>query len=247
MAKKTNSSAKQTEKKQETQPEVKQEVKPETKPEVKPEAKPEVKAETKPEQVPAEQPKEQTGGKKAAPKKEKAAPKKAAAKKQAGGDASPEEVDADGKHHRYFKCFFNDKSFGRYCGQKPKQAANKALTSIIRGNGGNDKCINKTFRFEMVECTRGANKKRSVYEGTRTELSNPLKVVIKSGDGNKTITYKYTNKLKKVKEAPVKQDGGKKKPQKAEPVEKPVEKAVEKPAPKKAAAKKAPSKKAVKA
>lgn len=176
------------------------------------------------------------------------------------------EVEGD-KRQRYFKCEYNKDSFGRYCGLKPKQAANKALTSIIRSNGGNDKCIDKTFRFEMIECTRGGNKKRSIYEGVRTRLPKPLVVNIKSESGAKTITYKFTNKLKKVKDPNAKQAGGKKPKKTPKPSKKaaetpvvavaaveeakPVEeaKAVVEPKPaKKAASKKAPSKKvAVKA
>jgi hypothetical protein len=146
-----------------------------------------------------------------APKK--AAPKKAAVKKVADKEEEADvegEVTAGGKRQRYFKCEYGGNSFGRYCGLKPKQAANKALTSIIRDNGGNEQCIDKTFRFEMIECTRGGNKKRSLYEGIRTKLETPLIVKIKSTAGEKTITYKFTNKLKKVKDAEAKEAAAKK-------------------------------------
>lgn len=197
---------------------------------VKPEQTP---AETKPTEstpVVADAPVQKAGSKKPAAEasaqkagsKKPAAAKKASAKKEVVKSAAvpavaeaaepegDEPVQEGGKRQRYFKCEYNGESFGRYCGLKPKQAANKALTSIIRGNGGNDQCIDKTFKFEMIECTRGGNKKRSVYEGVRTKLPTPLVVNIKSEAGAKTITYKFTNKLKKVKDVDTKQAGGKK-------------------------------------
>ena len=137
-----------------------------------------------------------------------AAPKK-------GGKAKVEAEGEDDPKQRYFKCVYNgEEATGRYCGKKPKQAANKALTYIIRTNGGADKCVGKQFKFEMVECTRGCNKKRTLYEGERVKLPKPLVVKIKGGVDKKTgkkledkeISYKYQNKLHKVKE-PVK--GGK--------------------------------------
>lgn len=103
------------------------------------------------------------------------------------------------KKTRYFKCMYNDKVFGRYSGIKPKQAANKALTTIIKDNGGNEKCIDKVFNFKMVECTRGSKRKISAYEGKRVKLDKPLEITIKSGGNEKKIVYKFNNKLHKVK------------------------------------------------
>lgn len=95
---------------------------------------------------------------------------------------------------RHFKCTFKGESFGRFTGSSPKQAANKALTTIIRDNGGNSKCVGKNFKFAMTECTRGCAKKSAMYEGSRTKLKNPTTIKI----GDKTITYKYQNKLNKI-------------------------------------------------
>lgn len=160
------------------------------------------------------------------PVKEKKVKKEKKEAKQAGAGAEVvAEADAeDDKRQRYFKCCYNGEDFGRYSGLKPKQAANKAFTSLLNKlaeqSGGasmnkeqkkteKEKYLNRNFRFEMVECTRGGNKKRSLYGGERTALATPIHVPIKSATGDKkTITYRFTNKLKKVKEA--EETGGKK-------------------------------------
>ena len=105
---------------------------------------------------------------------------------------------------RYFKCSSvggNDGVFGRYAGLKPKQAANKAFTAIIKANGGNTTCVGKPFKFTLMECTRGSRCKVHSYEGVRTQLQTPVVVTIKSNDGQhvKNIEYKYVNKVKKIK------------------------------------------------
>ena len=109
------------------------------------------------------------------------------------------------KKQRFFKCMYNNETKGRYSGYKPKQAANKALTSIIKdtvtNNGKNPDSINgQKFTFEMIECTRGGKRKISLYEGERVKLPKPLEVVIKKNGENKKITYNYQNKLHKIKE-----------------------------------------------
>lgn len=115
------------------------------------------------------------------------------------------------KKQRFFKCMYNNETKGRYSGYKPKQAANKALTSIIKdtvtNNGKNPDSINgQKFTFEMVECTRGGKRKISLYEGERVKLPKPLEVVIKKNGENKKITYNYQNKLHKIKEEAKKND-----------------------------------------
>ena len=155
--------------------------------------------------------------KKTTPKKDE--PKKAEPKKNTK-QTMPEDKE---KKSRYFKCIYNGKTSGRYSGLKPKQAANKALTSIIKENGGNNECIGKKFKFEMIECTRGGRRKISLYEGRREKLEKPLEVTIKGVDGEKKIVYNFSNKLHKVKEE--KQTGGSKS-------EKPEKKVTAKKAPK---------------
>lgn len=102
---------------------------------------------------------------------------------------------------RYFKCIYDNKEFGRYCGRTPKQAASKALTSIIKSNGGNNECVDKKFNFVLRECTRGYKSKEKKYEGSRVKLNDPIIVKISNkinSDKDKTITYKFLNKIKYV-------------------------------------------------
>lgn len=101
---------------------------------------------------------------------------------------------------RYFRCIIDGKTFGRYTGVKPKQAANKAFTAVIRANGGSTTCINKEFKFQLVECTRGGKKSSHYYEGVRKLLDKPVKVKINNAGNPKEIVYKYTNKIKKTKQ-----------------------------------------------
>jgi hypothetical protein len=100
---------------------------------------------------------------------------------------------------RYFKCISDKECHGRFSGLKPKQAANKAFSSILRMNGGGDSNLNKKIKFHIVECTRGSKQKTFYYEGTRTKLDNPISVNIKGGNNNKQIVYKYKNMIKKCK------------------------------------------------
>lgn len=103
---------------------------------------------------------------------------------------------------RFFKLFYNDEYQGRYCGRKPKQAANKAFSSIIKemkknGNqkGGADIDIN----FSIRECTRNSRHKEYKYIGVREKLLEPVDVKIKNEDGSeKKITYSFHNKISKA-------------------------------------------------
>lgn len=139
-------------------------------------------------------------------------------------DDVKEEVQEGGKRIRYFKCIYggegdNINKFGRFCGYKPKQAAGKALTSILKVKSKNNENLFDKISFSMVECTRGRTHKVSKYTGQRVALENPIVVKIKTGDGQeKEIKYHFSNKVNKVKaEKPVKADkkDGKKKVKKS--------------------------------
>ena len=81
---------------------------------------------------------------------------------------------------RYFKLFYNGQIKGRYCGKKPKQAANKAFSSIIKElNAGEAKGVNVDVLFSIKECTRTSkHKKEYNYVGKREALPNPVPVFI---------------------------------------------------------------------
>jgi hypothetical protein len=156
--------------------------------------------------------------KKAEPKADKKADKKVSEKKnkatsklevkqETEGEVEGE-VDGEGDANarlRYFKLIYNDQIQGRYCGKKPKQAANKAFSSIIKDckksgqqNGG----VNVDINFSIKECTRNSKHKEYKYIGKRQILENPVKVEIANADGSvKQIEYKFHNKLQKAPKA----------------------------------------------
>lgn len=156
---------------------------------------------TEPVQEPVAEVKAQKGGKKTTSKK--AEPKveveiEAEAETKVNGE---EGVEQNSKL-RYFKLFYNDEFQGRYCGRKPKQAANKAFSSIIKEmkkNGNQKGGINVGVNFSIRECTRNSKHKEYNYVGVREELKDPVEVKIKNEDGSvKEITYSFHNKISKA-------------------------------------------------
>ena len=70
--------------------------------------------------------------------------------------------------------------------KKPKQAANKAFSSIIKDLKKNDKkegSVNVDINFSIKECTRNSKHKEYKYIGKRESLETPVKVEIKNSDG----------------------------------------------------------------
>lgn len=106
----------------------------------------------------------------------------------------------NGSRNRFFKLIEDTENAknatGRYSGNKPKQAANKALTAIIKRMDATD-VIGKEIVFRIKECTRGSKQKIYTYTGFRQQLDKPMKVKIGIGDDEKFIEYKFTNKIKK--------------------------------------------------
>jgi hypothetical protein len=159
------------------------------------------------ESVPA--PVVEAAPKQANTKKVKAEAAPVAAPAVAVPQAATEQAQDGGRRVRYFKCIYNDATFGRFSGYKPaacKKAASKALTSILRSRNAAKQDVSVEIPFSMVECTRGRTHKVSQYIGKREELDTPITVNIKSknADGsvtNKTIQYKFKNKIVKVKNA----------------------------------------------
>jgi len=80
---------------------------------------------------------------------------------------------------RYFKLYYNDQFKGRYCVKKPKQAANKAFSSIIKETNTNGQTGNNTeINFSIKECTRNSKHKEYRYVGKRLALTEPVPVYI---------------------------------------------------------------------
>lgn len=109
--------------------------------------------------------------------------------------------------NRFFKLIDeNDDSTGRFSGNKPKQAANKALTAIIKKMNATNSdvdSIGMSITFKIKECTRGSKHKEYTYSGFRQKLEEPMRVTIGSGDEKKIIEYKFSNKVKKLPKSSV--------------------------------------------
>jgi len=90
----------------------------------------------------------------------------------------------------------NGPQYGRYNGDSPYQAANKALSEIIRTRVKNTLPVDENINFFLVESTKGSGKKIHQYVGHRMKLDNPVTYQVNDGQ---TITKEYKNVLRKVK------------------------------------------------
>ena len=103
--------------------------------------------------------------------------------------------------HRFFRCVFKNTDgeivhAGRYSGKKPKQAARKALTGIVKKNSLE---VGERVIFLIQECTRGSKKKKYSYVGAQINLPEPISVTIRKKDGQKSeIIYTKDNEVKKI-------------------------------------------------
>ncbi len=152
-------------------------------------------------------PKKKAAKKKAVAKK-KATPKKKAVKKKAVKKKAAKKQEGGQSKTRFFKAIYEDgddydgDAYGRFSGTKPKQAANKALTSILKKRAANDDDTMCQIVFSIRECTRGSNQKVYFYKGQRMELEEPNTITIRGKDGedDKEITYRFNNKVMKDKD-----------------------------------------------
>lgn len=143
------------------------------------------------------------GGKKTeavAPVVEAVAPvKKGGAKKAA--KKAPVKATEPRTGHRFFRCVYKTTAgqivyIGRYSGRKPKQAACKALTGIVKSN---ELKVGEKVTFLIQECTRGSKKKKYSYVGSQVDLDTPVKITItKKDNSTDTITYTKNNVVKKI-------------------------------------------------
>ena len=97
------------------------------------------------------------------------------------------------------KLELNGPQYGRYNGDSPYQAANKALSEIIRNKVKNNQTTDEDITFFLVESTKGSNKKIHKYIGKRIKLEKPVSYVVKNGEKEQTITKEFKNILRKVK------------------------------------------------
>ena len=105
------------------------------------------------------------------------------------------------KNNRSFKVKLEEEGqqYGRYNGDSPYQAANKALSEIIRNKVKNNQTTEEDITFFLVESTKGSNKKIHKYIGKRIKLEKPVSYVVKNGEKEQTITKEFKNILRKVK------------------------------------------------
>ena len=70
-----------------------------------------------------------------------------------------DEVDANEKKNRSFKVKLSEEgqSYGRYNGDSPYQAANKALSEIIRNKVKAEEAVEGKLTFWLIESTKGSS------------------------------------------------------------------------------------------
>ena len=137
----------------------------------------------------------------------KAADKKAADKKaekptqqaQEGGEQTEKKT-----KKRYFRAIYKNEEGeivceGRYSGKKPKQAASKALTGILKLYKSSGIKSDKV-KFGVIECTRGSRRKRYYYQGEKSQLPKPLIVKITKKDGKQSENTLSDSDLQKFKD-----------------------------------------------
>lgn len=90
----------------------------------------------------------------------------------------------------------DDPAYGRYNGDSPYQAANKALSEIIRNKVKNNEPVDQDISFYLIESTKGSSKKIHKYVGKRTKLNQPVTYTV---DNGQVITKEFKNILRKVK------------------------------------------------
>ena len=59
----------------------------------------------------------------------------------------------------------DDKSYGRYTGESPYQAANKALSELIRKRNKDGKGTGGKINFTLIESTKGSKHREHEYVG----------------------------------------------------------------------------------
>lgn len=135
--------------------------------------------------------------------KGKTMPAKGGKKMTGGKGKNMKQTEDEEKKERYFKLIDakTGRSYGRYTGETPKQAASKGFTKMLqklKTEGKNPPKQSTTIYLR--ESTRGSARKVYGYEASRLKLPEPQELVIKDKESGeeKTIVYHYRNKIKKV-------------------------------------------------
>lgn len=105
------------------------------------------------------------------------------------------------KKTRSFKIKIGEeKAYGRYTGDSPYQAANKALSELIRKKKNDGGSVTGKINFTLIESTKGSSNKEHNYTGKRIALKKPITYETKNGV---TVTKNYKNELKKLRKGEV--------------------------------------------
>jgi len=96
----------------------------------------------------------------------------------------------------------DEKSYGRYTGDSPYQAANKALSELIRKKNKDGDSTGSKIDFTLIESTKGSKHREHQYIGKRLKLKTPISYDTKEGV---TVVKKFKNELRKVKKADLKE------------------------------------------
>ena len=104
----------------------------------------------------------------------------------------------DKKKNRSFKVKLSSegKAVGRYTGDSPYQAANKALSEIVRKREKGKQAVTGKINFGLIESTKNSSHREHLYVGKRIKLKKPIKYQI---GGGTEIIKKFKNELRKVK------------------------------------------------
>lgn len=115
-------------------------------------------------------------------------------------EQATEQQTSERKSSRSFKVKLEQSGpqYGRYNGDSPYQAANKALSEIIRNRVKNDQPTDEDITFFLVESTKNSSKKIHQYVGKRIKLDEPVTYTV---DNGQVIKKEYKNILRKVKKS----------------------------------------------
>jgi len=113
-----------------------------------------------------------------------------------GANIVEQSVSRGGSRSFKVKLEENGPLYGRYNGDSPYQAANKALSEIVRDKVKNGNIDDSEINFFLVESTKGSTKKQHQYVGRRIKLDVPIEYPVANGV---TIKKEHKNFLRKVK------------------------------------------------
>ena len=109
---------------------------------------------------------------------------------------STESVNRGGNRSFKVKLEANGQLYGSYNGDSPYQAANKALSEIVRTREKNGQMDDAEISFFLVESTKNSSRKQHQYVGRRIKLDVPIEYPVANGI---TIKKEHKNFLRKVK------------------------------------------------